>query len=132
VTALVALLIGLGQPADGDRGEYRPFASVATRLAQELPHAGAVLVDADRSLQGLELGYEVVYALQRQGATPLVGRDMAGYLGSHYLVGSRRYADRLYIAFNHAGAGGRVIARVRVGPPSPVSVGVFTVSVYRR
>jgi hypothetical protein len=128
VTALLALLIGFRQPADSDRGEYRPFASVAASLARALPHSGTVLVSADPTLQGLELAYEAVYALQRQGATPLVGTDLAGYLGSHYVVGARHYDDRVEIAFNHRPSRGRVIARVRVGPPSPVSVGVFTVS----
>jgi hypothetical protein len=128
VTALLALLIGFRQPADSDRGEYRPFASVAASLARTLPHSGTVLVSADPTLQGLELAYEAVYALQRQGATPLVGTDLAGYLGSHYVVGARHYDDRVEIAFNHRPSRGRVIARVRVGPPSPVSVGVFTVS----
>jgi hypothetical protein len=132
-TAILALLISFRQPADSDRGEYRPFASVARSLAREVPHRGAVLVSADHSLQGLELGYEVVYALERQGVTPLVGVDLAGYLGSHYLVGSRRYAARLDIAFDHPpAAGSRVIARVRVSPPSPVSVGVFAVTLSHR
>ncbi|HEY3728105.1 MAG TPA: hypothetical protein VGL51_13075 [Solirubrobacteraceae bacterium] len=129
LTALLALLIGFRQPLDSDRGEYKPFASVARSLARALPHSDTALVSADPTLQGLELGYTVVYALQRQGATPLVGPDLAGYLGSHYVVGDRHYNDRIELVFNHPPPSGfRVIARVRVRPPSPVSVGVFTVA----
>jgi hypothetical protein len=126
----VAILVAAGQPLDGDRGEYRPFRTVAERLAAALPHPGTVLVTATRSTAGFELQSAVVYALQRQGATVLLPAYATASLGHSYVAGRRRYDHRVIIGYNQE-VPGRVIATVRVKPPAPVS-GRFVVTLAPR
>lgn len=127
VTA-VAVAVVAAQGPDIDRGEYRPFGEVDSRLASALPHPGTVLVTADASNQGFELQAEVVYALERQGATVLLPRYVTTNLGSSFVLGRRHYDHRVAIAFDHPPTGqGRVIAQVRVNPPAPAP-GTFTVT----
>jgi hypothetical protein len=128
VAAVAAVAVGfsIAQPPDADRGTYRAFRTVADRLAAALPHSGSVLVTADDSLQGFELQAAVVYALQRDGTTVLLPRSATGNLGSSYLVGARPYDRHVTIGYNHDPPG-RVLARVRVDPPAPVT-GRYVVS----
>jgi hypothetical protein len=121
-----AILVAAGQRPDADRGEYRPFRSVADRVASALPHPGTVLVTATRSIKGFELQSAVVYALRRRGATVLLPPDATVSFGHAYVVGRRRYDHHLMIGYDHD-VPGRVIADVRVNAPSPV-VGRFVVS----
>ena len=124
--ALVAIVVALGLPKDADRGEYRAFGTVASRVGSALPHPGTVLVTADNTLQGFELQSAVVWALQRQGATVLLPRTATGNLGSSFLVGTRHYDHEVTIASGHEPAG-QVIARVQVNRPAPIT-GSFVVS----
>jgi hypothetical protein len=126
VAGAAAILVAAGQPPDGDRGEYRPFRAVADRLTATLPHPGTVLVTATRSIAGFELQSAVVYALRRQGATVLLPAYATGSLGHWYVAGRRRYEQRVMIGYNEE-VPGRVIARVTVRPPAPVT-GQFVVS----
>jgi hypothetical protein len=125
----IAVAVSAGQPSDGDRGEYQPFRTVANGLARSVPSRSTVYVAADHSLQGVELAAEVVYALQRHGATVYAAPELVPLIGSQYTLGRHHYQDRVDVAFNHDGPPhSRLIARVRVKPPSPVSVGVFSVA----
>ena len=127
-----AAIVSAGQPSDGDRGEYQPFRTVANSLVRSVSTPGPVYVADDRSLQGLELATEVVYALQRRGAVVYAAPDLVPLMGTQYALGTHRYQQRVDVAFDHdAPPRSRVIARVRVLPPSPESVGVFRVAVTR-
>jgi hypothetical protein len=64
--------------------------------------------------------------LRRQGATVLLPAYATGSLGHWYVAGRRRYEQRVMIGYNEE-VPGRVIARVTVRPPAPVT-GQFVVS----
>ncbi|MGH2875455.1 MAG: hypothetical protein ACRDLV_04320 [Solirubrobacteraceae bacterium] len=126
-TAIIAVLVAAGQPADVDRGDYRPFRSAAKAVTAAVGHARSITIDAQPLFPASELAYELAYALKRDGVSVMVPPAVAAELGRSY-VSHAQGGVRLEVTYGgRMGSPGSVLATVRVHRPA-FPPGVFRVT----
>jgi hypothetical protein len=130
--AAIALMVAAGQPGDSDRGEYRPFADAARATTTAVANAPRVFIQARPPFPSSELEDELIYALQRRGASVVVQPVAAAELGPSYAAHAPADGAVVHVTYGGAvPAGTRVLSRITVGQPA-FTPGIFTVSVSGR